>query len=105
MEHKYLVGSVCACFFCASFSSNAALVTGDVLEFSSNSYFALDSNANGIFDLAEQISISMDEGIRIGAIQIASAVTAARLMAQNYPLLMPLGNSLAIQECTQRPAQ
>ena len=72
MEHKYLVGSVCVCFFWASFSSNAALVAGDVLEFSSNSYFALDSNASGSFELAEQISISMNEGIRIGAIQTSS---------------------------------
>ena len=69
---KYLIRVVCACFICASFSSNAALVTGNVLEFTSNSYFALDTNANGSFELAEQISIGMNEGIRIGAIQTSS---------------------------------
>ncbi|MDH3947718.1 MAG: VPLPA-CTERM sorting domain-containing protein [Gammaproteobacteria bacterium] len=71
MNKSHLLGVMCACLIASSFSSHAALVTGDVLEFSSNSYFALDTNANGTFEEAEKFSITMNEGIRIGLTQTA----------------------------------
>lgn len=72
MDIRFIKSLLSATLVTSSFSSEAALISGNVLEFTSNSYFALDSNANGSFDLAEQISISMNEGLRIGAIQTAS---------------------------------
>jgi len=72
MKKSYLLAAVCTCLIASSFSSNAALVAGDVLEFSSNSYFALDTNANGTFEVAEQFTTTMNEGIRIGVAQPAS---------------------------------
>jgi hypothetical protein len=72
MKKSRLLGAVCTCIIASSFSSHAALVTGDVLEFSSSSYFALDTNANGTFEVAEKFSTTMNEGIRIGVAQPAS---------------------------------
>jgi hypothetical protein len=94
MRKLSLAGAVGACLIGSSFSSNAALVTGDVLEFVpgtqictiggtpplcdsgvsdiAGSYFAMDINANGSFDVAEKFPISMNEGIRIGVAQPAS---------------------------------
>lgn len=72
MNKPFLIGAVCTCLIASSFSSHAALVTGNVLEFSSNSYFALDTNANGTFEEAEKFSITMNEGVRIGFTQTAT---------------------------------
>jgi len=94
MRFKNTMYIVCACFTGVSFSADAALVTGNVLEFVpgtqvctiggipplcdlgatdiAGSYFALDGNANGTFDTFEKLMISMHDGLKIGVAQPAS---------------------------------
>ncbi len=53
-----------------SYTTQAALITGSVLEFGPGSYFAFDNNANGTIQPDEKLPISMYDGIIIGATQL-----------------------------------
>jgi len=55
-----------------SYTAQAALTTGSVLEFGTGSYFAWDSNFDGTIQPAEKVPVSMYNGIIIGSTQLAS---------------------------------
>jgi len=57
---------------CSSFTVSAALTTSATLDFDINySYFAMDTNDDGIFDPAERNPIGSFNGIHIGTTQLA----------------------------------